>query len=68
MFKKESVHPVFLQNVDAYQHRMTSGPRTKLKSSAQRAVRAKVCEAFPLLAPSIDAIIPKKEQLDVVKL
>lgn len=47
---------------------MTSGPRTKLKSSAQRAVRAKVCEAFPLLAPSIDAIIPKKEQLDVVKL
>ena len=44
------------------------GPRSKLKSSAQRAVRARVCETYPLLAPHIDAIIPKKEQLDVVKL
>ena len=47
---------------------MTPGPRTKLKSSAQRAVRAKVTETYPRLEPHIDAIIPKKEQLDVVKL
>lgn len=47
---------------------ITPGPRTKLKSSAQRGIRTKVSETYPLLAPHIDAIIPKKEQLDVIKL
>ena len=44
------------------------GPRTKLKSSAQRAIRTRLTETFPLLAPHIDSIVPKKEQLDVLKL
>lgn len=44
------------------------GPRTKVKSSAQRAIRTKFSETYPALAPHIDAIIPKKEQLDVIKL
>lgn len=47
---------------------MTPGPRTKLKSSAQRAIRAKVCDTYPELEPYIDTIVPKKAQLDVIKL
>lgn len=42
--------------------------KSKLKSSAQRAIRSKVLETYPALAPHIDAILPKKEQLDTVKL
>ncbi|KZF26065.1 PUA domain-containing protein [Xylona heveae TC161] len=42
--------------------------KTKVKSSAQRALRSKLCDSYPLLAPYIDEIIPKKSQLDVMKL
>ncbi|QIX01851.1 hypothetical protein AMS68_007368 [Peltaster fructicola] len=44
------------------------GAKSKVKSSAQRAVRAKVLETYPLLEPHIDEILPKKEQLDLVKI
>ncbi|KAF2088937.1 PUA domain-containing protein [Saccharata proteae CBS 121410] len=47
---------------------ITAGAKTKVKSSVQRGIRAKVVETYPLLEPHIDAIIPKKEQLDLVKL
>jgi len=47
---------------------ITPGAKSKVKSSAQRAIRSKVVEEHPLLAPHIDEIIPKKEQLDLVKL
>ncbi|KAK3671191.1 translation machinery-associated protein 20 [Recurvomyces mirabilis] len=46
----------------------TAGSKTKVKSSAQRAIRAKVVETYPRLEPHIDEILPKKEQLDLVKL
>ncbi|KAK5114916.1 hypothetical protein LTR62_002075 [Meristemomyces frigidus] len=46
----------------------TAGSKTKVKSSAQRAIRAKVIETYPRLEPHIDEILPKKEQLDLVKL
>ncbi|KAK5137401.1 hypothetical protein LTR08_008979 [Meristemomyces frigidus] len=42
--------------------------KSKVKSSAQRAIRAKVLETYPRLEPHIDEILPKKEQLDLVKL
>jgi PUA domain protein len=47
---------------------ITAGSKSKVKSSAQRAIRAKVLEQYPLLEPYIDDILPKKEQLDLVKL
>ena len=39
-----------------------------MKSSAQRAIRSKILDTFPLLEPHIEDILPKKEQLDLIKL
>ncbi|KAF2003317.1 hypothetical protein P154DRAFT_520266 [Amniculicola lignicola CBS 123094] len=47
---------------------ITPGAKSKVKSSAQRGIRSKVLEQYPLLEPYIDDIMPKKEQLDLVKL
>ncbi|CBX92669.1 similar to translation machinery-associated protein [Plenodomus lingam JN3] len=47
---------------------ITSGAKSKVKSSAQRAIRSKVLEEYPRLEPYIEDIMPKKEQLDLVKL
>ncbi|KAF2866659.1 hypothetical protein BDV95DRAFT_598567 [Massariosphaeria phaeospora] len=47
---------------------ITPGAKSKVKSSTQRGIRAKVLEEYPLLEPHIEAILPKKEQLDVIKL
>ncbi|KAK0931720.1 translation machinery-associated protein 20 [Friedmanniomyces endolithicus] len=44
------------------------GSRSKVKSSAQRAIRAKVLETYPKLEPHLDEILPKKEQLDLLKI
>lgn len=48
--------------------KFTAGQKSKVKSSAQRGVRAKVLETYPGLEPYIDDIMPKKEQLDLVKI
>ncbi|KAL2789022.1 P-loop containing nucleoside triphosphate hydrolase protein [Aspergillus keveii] len=42
--------------------------RSKVKSSVQRALRQKLIESHPLCEPYIDEILPKKAQLDAVKL
>ncbi|KAF2667497.1 hypothetical protein BT63DRAFT_415058 [Microthyrium microscopicum] len=42
--------------------------KTKVKSSIQRNLRAKLVETYPGLEPHIDEILPKKEQLDALKL
>ncbi|CAL8583382.1 translation machinery-associated protein 20 [Xanthoria parietina] len=47
---------------------ITPGAKSKVKSSVQRAIRTKITETYPLLAPHIDEIIPKKSQLDSLKL
>lgn len=47
---------------------ISPGSKTKVKSSVQRTLRAKLVETYPLLEPHIDEILPKKEQLDAVKL
>lgn len=39
-----------------------------MKSSVQRAIRSKILEQYPDLSPHIDDLIPKKSQLDLVKL
>ena len=46
---------------------ISPGAKSKVKSSAQRAIRSKVLEQYPKLEPYIDDILPKKEQLDLVK-
>ncbi|KAF2746580.1 translation machinery-associated protein 20 [Sporormia fimetaria CBS 119925] len=47
---------------------LTSSSKSKVKSSAQRAIRARILETYPLLEPHIDTILPKKDQLELVKL
>ncbi|CAI6257129.1 unnamed protein product [Periconia digitata] len=47
---------------------ISPGAKSKVKSSVQRTIRAKVLETYPLLEPYIEDILPKKEQLDLVKL
>lgn len=47
---------------------LTASAKTKVKSSVARTIRAKVLETYPLLTPYIDTIIPKKSQLDSIKL
>jgi hypothetical protein len=49
-------------------HSITPGAKSKVKSSVQRTIRSKVLEQYPLLEPYIEDILPKKEQLDLVKL
>lgn len=53
MFKKETLAP---------------GAKTKIKSSVQRGIRQRVLDTYPLLTPHIDDILPKKSQLDAMKL
>ena len=47
---------------------LTAGAKSKVKSSVQRGIRAKVLETYPKLEPHIDEIMPKKSQLDLIKL
>ncbi|KAL8688293.1 MAG: hypothetical protein Q9218_005765 [Villophora microphyllina] len=47
---------------------ISPGAKSKVKSSVQRAIRNKITETYPLLTPHIDEIIPKKSQLDLLKL
>ncbi|KAI1004244.1 hypothetical protein K3495_g3964 [Podosphaera aphanis] len=47
---------------------ISPGSKSKVKSSIQRALRAQLVQTYPLLAPHIDEIVPKKEQLDAMKI
>ncbi|KAI9840082.1 MAG: hypothetical protein M1819_000275 [Sarea resinae] len=47
---------------------LTPSAKTKVKSSAQRAIRAKLVETYPGLAPHIEEIMPKKGSVESVKL
>ncbi|KAK6586161.1 hypothetical protein PZA11_001218 [Diplocarpon coronariae] len=47
---------------------LTPGSKSKVKSSIQRSLRTQFVQTYPLLAPHIDEIIPKKEQLDAMKI
>lgn len=72
MFKKESAphlsETYYVRDADFSTTRINPGAKSKLKSSAQRGFRAKIVEQYPLLAPHIEEIIPKKSQLDSLKL
>ncbi|KAF4614339.1 hypothetical protein G7Y89_g15399 [Cudoniella acicularis] len=47
---------------------ISPGSKSKVKSSVQRAIRTQLITTYPLLTPHIDEIIPKKEQLDAMKI
>jgi len=47
---------------------LSPGSKSKVKSSVQRAIRTQLVQTYPLLAPHIDEIVPKKEQLDAMKM
>ena len=55
-------------NAKKPQKSISPGAKSKVKSSTQRGIRAKILEQYPLLEPVIEEIMPKREQLDVVKL
>jgi PUA domain protein len=50
-----------------FKKEFSPGAKSKVKSSAQRAIRARVIETYPNIEPYIDDILPKKEQIDLVK-
>ncbi|RKF79894.1 Translation machinery-associated protein 20 [Golovinomyces cichoracearum] len=47
---------------------ISPGSKSKVKSSVQRSLRAQLIRVYPLLTPYIDEIIPKKEQLEAMKI
>jgi hypothetical protein len=47
---------------------ISPGSKSKVKSSVQRSLRTQLITVYPLLAPHIDEIVPKKEQLDAMKM
>ena len=59
---------VFYNLLNANCYSVTPGSKSKVKSSVQRAIRTLVCTTYHLLAPHIDEVIPKKEQLDAMKM
>ncbi|KAL2011685.1 hypothetical protein VTN00DRAFT_4403 [Thermoascus crustaceus] len=51
-----------------FKKEIAPSPRSKVKSSVQRGLRAKFVETYPGFEPYIDEILPKKAQLEAVKL
>ncbi|KAK4987142.1 translation machinery-associated protein 20 [Elasticomyces elasticus] len=51
-----------------FKKEFSPGAKSKVKSSVQRGIRQKAIETYPKLEPYIDEIMPKKEQLDLVKI
>ncbi|KAK5123176.1 hypothetical protein LTR85_003374 [Meristemomyces frigidus] len=51
-----------------FKKEFTPGSKSKVKSSAQRAIRTKILETYPRLEPHVDELLPKKEQLDLLKI
>lgn len=49
-------------------HSFSPGAKSKVKSSVQRTIRSKIVETYPKIEPYIEQIMPKKDQLDLVKL
>ena len=47
---------------------LTAGSKSKVKSSVARGIRAKVLDTYPGLEPHIEELMPKKGQLDIIKL
>jgi hypothetical protein len=68
MFKKECVLSRRTYICLANKSSISPGSKSKVKSSVQRAIRTQLVTTYPLLAPHIDEIIPKKEQLDAMKM
>ncbi|KFH44626.1 Translation machinery-associated protein-like protein [Hapsidospora chrysogenum ATCC 11550] len=51
-----------------FKKELQPSPKQKLKSSAQRAMRSALVSTYPLLTPYIDEVVPKKSNLESMKL
>ncbi|KXT13754.1 hypothetical protein AC579_6603 [Pseudocercospora musae] len=51
-----------------FKKEFSPGAKSKVKSSVQRKIRENIIETYPLIEPYMEAILPKKEQVDLVKL
>ncbi|CCU75448.1 unnamed protein product [Blumeria hordei] len=51
-----------------FKKNITPGSKSKVKSSVQRSLRTQLIQTYPLLSPYIDEIVPKKEQLEAMKI
>ncbi|RYP74211.1 hypothetical protein DL771_003144 [Monosporascus sp. 5C6A] len=51
-----------------FKKEINAAPKSKLKSSVQRALRQSLLSTYPLLAPYADEILPKKGSLEAMKL
>jgi len=48
--------------------RFVAGSSSKVKSSVQRGLRSALTTQYPKVEPFLDDILPKKAQLDLVKI
>ncbi|KAL2262554.1 hypothetical protein VTK26DRAFT_981 [Humicola hyalothermophila] len=51
-----------------FKKELSGSSKQKLKSSVQRSIRQSILSTYPLLAPHIDEVLPKKSSLEQVKL
>lgn len=51
-----------------FKKELPTAPKSKLKSSVQRALRQSLLTSYPLLTPFIDEVMPKKGSLAAMKL
>ncbi|OTB05528.1 hypothetical protein M426DRAFT_319798 [Hypoxylon sp. CI-4A] len=51
-----------------FKKELSAAPKSKLKSSVQRSLRQSLLTTYPLLAPYLDEILPKKGSLEAMKL
>ncbi|KAL2169206.1 hypothetical protein VTG60DRAFT_6370 [Thermothelomyces hinnuleus] len=51
-----------------FKREVQGSPKQKLKSSIQRSIRQSILTTYPLLAPHIDEVLPKKHSLEQIKL
>lgn len=66
--KQHSPQKGIQTNKENQNYRIPPSNRSKVKSSVQRGLRQRFVEAYPGFEPYIDEILPKKAQLDAVKL
>ncbi|KAL2159501.1 hypothetical protein VTH06DRAFT_2506 [Thermothelomyces fergusii] len=51
-----------------FKREVKGSPKQKLKSSVQRSIRQSILTTYPLLAPHIDEVLPKKHSLEQIKI
>lgn len=66
--KSPTIRFLRTKETTANNHRIPPSNRSKVKSSVQRGIRQRFLDTYPGFEPYIDEVLPKKAQLDAVKL